>query len=51
MPAVATSLPWREFVIGHSNVRKESVVKHFLYNRLQNLWTENWWSGTASGTA
>lgn len=28
---------WREFVTGHSDVRKESVVKHFLYNRLQNL--------------
>jgi restriction system protein len=28
---------WREFVTSHSDVRKESVVKHFLYNRLQNL--------------
>jgi restriction system protein len=28
---------WREFVTDHSDVRKESVVKHFLYNRLQNL--------------
>jgi restriction system protein len=28
---------WREFVVGHSNVRQESVVKHFLYNRLQSL--------------
>jgi restriction system protein len=28
---------WREFVTSHSHVRKESVVKHFLYNRLQNL--------------
>jgi restriction system protein len=30
-------LEWREFVTSHSDVRKESVVKHFLYNRLQNL--------------
>ena len=28
---------WRDFVVGHSNVRQESVVKHFLYNRLQSL--------------
>jgi restriction system protein len=28
---------WREFVTENSDVRKESVVKHFLYNRLQNL--------------
>jgi restriction system protein len=28
---------WGEFVVGHSNVRQESVVKHFLYNRLQSL--------------
>jgi restriction system protein len=28
---------WRDFVVGHSNVRRESDVKHFLYNRLQNL--------------
>ena len=28
---------WRDFVVGHSNVRQESVVKHFLYNRLKNL--------------
>jgi restriction system protein len=28
---------WRDFVLSHSNVQKESVVKHFLYNRLQNL--------------
>ena len=28
---------WREFVSDHSGVYKESSVKHFLYNRLQNL--------------
>ncbi len=28
---------WRDFVVGHSNVRQESVLKHFLYNRLQSL--------------
>ena len=28
---------WRDFVVGHSNVQQESVVKHFLYNRLQSL--------------
>ena len=28
---------WHDFVVGHSNVRQESVVKHFLYNRLQSL--------------
>lgn len=28
---------WRDFVVGHSNVRRESVVKHLLYNRLQSL--------------
>ena len=28
---------WRDFVVSHSNVRQESVVKHFLYNRLQSL--------------
>ena len=28
---------WRDFVVAHSNVRQESVVKHFLYNRLQSL--------------
>ena len=28
---------WRDFVVDHSNVRQESVVKHFLYNRLQSL--------------
>ena len=28
---------WRDFVVTHSNVRQESVVKHFLYNRLQSL--------------
>ena len=35
---MADLLPgWRDFVVGHSNVRQESVVKHFLYNRLQSL--------------
>jgi restriction system protein len=28
---------WREFVTEHTDVRKESVVKHFLYTRLQSL--------------
>ena len=28
---------WREFVAENSNIRQESVVKDFLYNRLQNL--------------
>ena len=28
---------WREFVSDHSGVYKESSIKHFLYNRLQNL--------------
>jgi len=28
---------WREFVVGHSNVRQESVVKDFLYKRFQSL--------------
>jgi restriction system protein len=28
---------WRDFVVAHSNVRQESVVKHFLYNRLRSL--------------
>lgn len=29
---------WREFVVAHSNVRQESVVKHFRYNRLKVFW-------------
>ena len=28
---------WRDFVVTHCNVQQESVIKHFLYNRLQNL--------------
>ncbi len=28
---------WRDFAISHSKVRQESVVKGFLYRRLQNL--------------
>lgn len=30
-------IEWREFVSDHSGVYKESSIKHFLYNRLQNL--------------
>jgi restriction system protein len=30
-------LEWREFVSNHSDARKESVFKHLLRNRLQNL--------------
>jgi restriction system protein len=32
---------WHDFVVAHSNVRQESVVKHFLYNRLQSLLDRN----------
>jgi restriction system protein len=28
---------WREFVTSRSDARKESVIKHFLYNRVQSL--------------
>jgi restriction system protein len=28
---------WRDFVVSHSNARQESVIKHFLYSRLQGL--------------
>jgi restriction system protein len=28
---------WRDFVLGHSSIRQESVVKNFLYKRLQSL--------------
>jgi hypothetical protein len=42
---------WREFVTEHSDVRKESVVKHFCTTDSRTSWTGSWWSETVSAIA
>jgi hypothetical protein len=41
---------WRDFVVGHSNVRQESVVKHFLTTGSRVFWIASSSSGTDRDT-